>query len=277
MDGLTGLANRDRTCWRTGPGFAGASISKGVASADHRARHPARRFRRDFRTAGSAGTEEVLRRTADRMLAVPIRPGDLAARLVEHRYAVCPRPGAGHLAKHGGRAVGWPNGCNRPLPNRSASMPALRLCHRLGGLLPGPPCAAPRMRNSMLEAAEIAMDEARRAGRLDSRLSPRRWAMRVEPAPGLDRARSGMPPWRRGRSAPGSSRRSPPIPGWSPASRRWRAGTTPSAACCRPATFMDSGGACRHDRPAGGGRAVPQPLGAAKLWDRSGYRCRGSG
>lgn len=157
LDGLTGLANREHLI-DTLAGYLdhyegrGQSTIVFVIQLDE--------FSDVAEPLGSAGTEEVLRRTADRILGA-VRPGDLAARLVEHRFGV---------------VLG---------PVRQANMEvALRVSERLQAAIAEPIslnagsvyvtasigfCLARRAPRHeagvMLEAAEIAMDEARRSGR----------------------------------------------------------------------------------------------------------------
>lgn len=156
LDGLTGLANREHLL-ETLTGHLdhfegrGQSTIALVIQLDE--------FAEVAEPLGTTGTEEILRLTADRILGA-IRPGDLAARLVEHRYAV---------------VLG---------PIRQANMEVgLRVTERLQAAISEPIslqggtvyvtasvgfCLARRAprhaADSILEAAEVAMDEARRAG-----------------------------------------------------------------------------------------------------------------
>lgn len=157
MDGLTGLANRDHVMdvlsghLKHFEGRGQSTIAL-VIQLDE--------FSEVAEPLGSSGTEEILRRTADRILGA-IRPGDIAARLVEHRFAV---------------VLG---------PVRQANMEVgLRVAERLQAAIAEPIslnagsvyvtasvgfCLARRSPHhdaeSMMESAEIAMDEARRSGR----------------------------------------------------------------------------------------------------------------
>lgn len=155
-DGLTGLANREHLV-ETLTGFLenyegrGQSTVAMVIQLDD--------FSEAAASMGRVATDEVLCRTAERILAA-IRPGDLAARLVEHRFAL---------------ALG---------PVRRANLEvALQVSERIQAAIAEPIslrggavyvtasvgfCLARRAPRhdgeAMLEAAEIAMDEARRAG-----------------------------------------------------------------------------------------------------------------
>ncbi|RYH08972.1 bifunctional diguanylate cyclase/phosphodiesterase [Tropicimonas sp. IMCC6043] len=156
MDGLTGLANREHLL-ETLAGHLhhfegrGQSTIALVVQLDE--------FAEVAETLGTIGAEDVLRLSADRILGA-IRPGDLAGRMVEHRYAV---------------VLG---------PIRQANMEVgLRVSERIQAAIAEPIsleggavyvtasvgfCLARRAprhtAESILEAAEIAMDEARRAG-----------------------------------------------------------------------------------------------------------------
>ncbi|WP_068118459.1 putative bifunctional diguanylate cyclase/phosphodiesterase [Tropicimonas marinistellae] len=157
LDSLTGLANRNHLIDTLDEFLVhhegrGQSTIAFVIQLDD--------FSEVAESLGSAGTEEVLRRTADRILDA-IRPGDQAARLVEHRY---------------GLALG---------PVRQANMEiALRVAERIQAAIAEPISldastiyvtasigfclarrAPDRSAEALLDAAEVAMDEARRAGR----------------------------------------------------------------------------------------------------------------
>ncbi|SNS91656.1 putative bifunctional diguanylate cyclase/phosphodiesterase [Tropicimonas sediminicola] len=172
LDGLTGLANRTHLLDTLQDFLShyegqGQSTIAFVIQLDE--------FAEVAEALGSAGTEEVLRRTADRIHGA-IRPGDVAARLVEHRF---------------GLALG---------PVRQANMEVgLRVCERIQTAIAEPIsldattvhvsasigfCLARRApqrdAEAMLEAAEIAMDAARRAGRSQIRAYSREMSAAIE-------------------------------------------------------------------------------------------------
>ena len=156
VDGLTGLANRTHligtlaSFLRNFEGRGQSTVAMVIQLDD---------FADVAAPLGSAGTEEVLRQTADRIRGV-IRPGDLAARLVEHRFGLALGPvRAANLeialgvAERVQAAIAEPISLDGGTVYVTASVGfclARRSPHRDG--------------EAMLEAAEIAMDEARRAG-----------------------------------------------------------------------------------------------------------------
>ncbi|MDV7142575.1 bifunctional diguanylate cyclase/phosphodiesterase [Tropicimonas sp. TH_r6] len=157
MDSLTGLANREHLM-ETLTGFLDHYEGKGqstislVIQLDD--------FSEVAEALGSSGTEDILRLTADRILGA-IRPGDHAARLVEHRYAVVLGPIRQANMEVGLRvserlqaAISEPISLNAGTVYVTASI-GFCLARR----------APRRDAEAMLEAAEIAMDEARRSGR----------------------------------------------------------------------------------------------------------------
>ncbi|NDR56943.1 putative bifunctional diguanylate cyclase/phosphodiesterase [Aliiruegeria sabulilitoris] len=157
VDGLTGLANRDRLL-DTLSGHLEAYEGRGqstvalVIQLDD--------FSEIAEALGSTGTEEILRCTADRILTA-IRPGDLAGRLVEHRFAVVLGPVRQANMEVGLRVaerlqaeIGEPISLDAGTFFVSASV-GFCLARR----------APSRDAASMLEAAEMAMDEARRSGK----------------------------------------------------------------------------------------------------------------
>ncbi|MFV0359708.1 putative bifunctional diguanylate cyclase/phosphodiesterase [Tropicimonas sp.] len=109
---------------------------------------------------GSAGAREVLRKTADRIVDM-LRPDDTPARLVEHRFGVVLGPlrkanldiGL-QVSERIQAAIAEPFSIGGATVHVSASV---GLC--LGRRSPAPGAEA------LLTAAEIALDEARRAGR----------------------------------------------------------------------------------------------------------------
>lgn len=109
---------------------------------------------------GTTAAEEVLRRTADRIASV-VRPGDLPARLVEHRFALVLGPvrqanldaGLG-IAERLQAAIAEPMSIESTTAHVTASV-GFCLARR----------APVHEAESMLTAAETAMDEARQSGR----------------------------------------------------------------------------------------------------------------
>ncbi len=157
LDSLTGLFNRDHLIETLAGHLAqfegqGQSTIAFVIQLDD--------FAEVSDSLGSAGTEEVLRRTADR-IAGTIRPGDMAARLVEHRFAVILGPVRQANMEVGLRvAERLQAAVSEPI---SLNAGAIFVTASIGFCLTRR--APQRTAEAMLEAAEIAMDEARRAGR----------------------------------------------------------------------------------------------------------------
>lgn len=157
QDGLTGLANRHHLLAVLGRHLdqfegRGQSTIVFVIQIDD--------FADLAESLGSAGAEAVICRTAERIGEV-VRPGDVAARLVDHRFALCLGPirQAGvdigiAVAERLQAAIAEPIALDAATLHVSASV-GFCLTRR----------APERRAEVVLEAAEIAMDEARRSGR----------------------------------------------------------------------------------------------------------------
>jgi diguanylate cyclase (GGDEF)-like protein len=156
LDGLTGLANRNHLIdtldqfLESYEGQGQSTIAFVIQIDD---------FAEVAESLGSAATEDVLRRTADRIVSVT-RPGDVAARLVEHRYALALGPVRQANMEVGLRvaeriqaAIAEPISVDATTVYVSASI-GFCLARR----------APARDGEALIESAEVAMDEARRAG-----------------------------------------------------------------------------------------------------------------
>lgn len=261
MDGLTGLANRDHLIdtlqrFLSHHEGQGQSTIAFVIQLDD--------FAEVAESLGSAGSEEVLRRTADRILGAT-RPGDVPARLVEHRF---------------GLALG---------PVRQANMEVgLRVCERIQIAIAEPIsldattvhvsasigfCLARRApqrdAETMLEAAEIAMDEARRAGRSQIRAYSPEMSVAIEDRHALsaDIARAfdqgEIRPW----FQPQVSTDTGLVSGFE-ALVRWQ---HPSRGILPPADFLDAAESAGLMERLGEVMLF-NGLSALRMWDKAGYR-----
>ncbi|WP_116134415.1 bifunctional diguanylate cyclase/phosphodiesterase [Tropicimonas sp. IMCC34043] len=155
-DGLTGLATRSQLLARLNEVLEnfegrGQSTIVFVVQIDD--------FAELSENLGSAGAEAVIRQTAERVNSV-VRPGDIAARLIDHRFALCLSPIRQASVEIGVRvaerlqaAIAEPMALDAATLHISASV-GFCLTRR----------APERRPEVILEAAEIAMDDARRAG-----------------------------------------------------------------------------------------------------------------
>lgn len=131
-------------------------------------------------TLGTSGAEDVLRQVAERVRGA-LRPGDTPARLIGHRYGLC-------LAevRQGGMDVGL------TIAERLQAVIAEPISVNAGSIYTTASvgfCLARRAPSQdsagLLQAAEIAMDEARRAGRGSVRAFSSEMAAALEARNGL--------------------------------------------------------------------------------------------